>query len=193
MRYIFLSILLFLLGGCSLKLTQDVLKEQYYLLEYNDNNKCEKTAEKTAFFIDFIKASSEIDTRFINLKDGYKFDKFNGYKFAALPSEMVRKAVFKSFYSNCDIEPKFVMKDGYLIFKSEILALYIDKKTNVAVFEMMYSVDKETKSLFSGVKKSEVKISANDKIGSINKAMNLTINSILSDIKEHLIEVKVAK
>ncbi|ASM37637.1 MAG: hypothetical protein SPI03_08475 [Campylobacter sputorum] len=185
MRYIILAILFFLLNGCSLKLSENVPKEQYYILEYSGKEKCQNSSDKHLLFIDLVKASLDVDTRFINVKNGYKFDKLDGAKFVALPTEMVRKAVFKSFYSSCKIEPKIVMKDDSYIFKSEISALQIDKSRNVAIFEMIYSVDKETKSLVSDIKRVEVSIKK-DEITAINEAMSLALDAILHDIENKL-------
>lgn len=183
MRYIFLSIMLIFFNGCNLKLMENAPKEEYYILDYSSGKKCLDNGEKTLLFIDIMKASSEVDTRFVNVKNGYKYDKINGIKFASLPSEMVRKAIFKAFYSSCKIEPKLVMKNGAYIFKSEILTLQVDKSRNIAIFEMMYSVDKETKSLFSDIKRSEVDISGDNVMDAINKAMSTTLDAILDDIE----------
>lgn len=185
MRYINFIILFFLFNGCSFKLSENTQKDEYYLLEYKDKKMCKNAFDKKTLFIDTISASTQIDTRFINIKDGNKFQRLNGAKFMDFPSEFVRKAIIKAFYLSCEIEPKLVLNNNSYIFKSEILAFHIDKNKNVAVFEIAYSLDKKGKSVFSNIKRKEIKIK-NDGIDSMNEVMNETINSILDDIENKL-------
>lgn len=185
MRYINFVILLFLFNACSFKLSENTQKDEYYVLEYSGKKMCKDVFDKKILFIDTIKASTQIDTRFINIKDGYKFHRLSGAKFIDFPSEFVRKAIIKAFYLSCKIEPRLVLNDNSYIFKSEILAFHIDKNKNVAVFEIAYSLDKKGKSVFSNIKRKEIKIK-NDAIDSMNEVMRETINSILDDIENKL-------
>lgn len=188
MKNITLNFMYFILvtafAGCSLK--TDVPQATMYEIYYA-NKECaaEKRQEfRKNVYIEKVSALDMVDTRQILIvAENNQIRFLQDAKFVALPSEMIYKALVKGLYSNCAAKPIFSPNFDDLRLKISVISLQI--RGDKAEIAFAYELFNANKSIKSGMINKELFCpdpSSKTIFDTINKAVNLAIDTLLADI-----------